>query len=67
MIIEKIGNYHVLFSMPVNGVKYYFISKSNERGFRTVYPTRKDAVSVFVWLEGFEKNKEEKYNEKKCK
>ncbi len=52
---ERRGKYFKLFSMMVNGIKYYFIGSVNTLGYKWVYSSSEDAVEMF---ENAERNAE---------
>lgn len=48
---DRIGLHFKLFSLTVNGIKYYFIGSVQNGGFRYVYRKSEDAVDMFEKLE----------------
>ena len=52
---ERRGKYFKLFSMMVNGIKYYFIGSVNTLGYKWVYRSDEAAVEMF---ENVERNAE---------
>lgn len=48
---ERKGTYYKLFSMNINGVKYYFIGSVKYGGYRWVFKTLEQAVEVFEEIE----------------
>lgn len=51
--MERIGNYYKLFSMIINGTKFYFIAERNSKGVLFVFRNNEDAVDQFEHMEKF--------------
>lgn len=49
--MERIGKYYKIFSMNMNGIKYYFIGSIRNGGFQWVYRKSEDAVDMFEKVE----------------
>lgn len=41
------GKYYKLYSMNVNGIKYYFIGSIKKGGFHWIYKNQESAVEMF--------------------
>lgn len=48
---ERIGKYYKLFTLNVNGIRYYFIADKSAGGFQWVFRTNEQAVEIFEQLE----------------
>lgn len=48
---ERIGNYYKLFTLNINGVRYYFIGDKTTGGFQWVFRNSEQAVEMFERLE----------------
>ena len=49
--MERMGKYYKLYSMNVNGIKYYFIGSIKKGGFMWVYTDNEKAVDMFEKVE----------------
>lgn len=48
---ERIGEHYRLFTMKINGIRYYLIGKRNEKGFCFLSDKIEQAVEMFEQLE----------------
>ena len=48
---ERKGNYYKLFTMNINGVNYYFISRLGSKGICLMFNKSEEAVDHFEMLE----------------
>lgn len=53
--MERMGKYYKLYSMNVNGCKYYFVCNIKGSGFIHAYSTIEEATKKFDELELFVK------------
>ena len=51
MKIERTGRYFKLFTLKINGQKYYFIGKRFEKGFCCIFRKSEQAVEAFEIME----------------
>lgn len=51
MVKEIIGKYYRLFTMKINGIKYYFVGRLNEKGICFMSDKSEQAVIAFDLLE----------------
>lgn len=56
---ERIGKYHKLWKMRINGCDYYFIGSIKNGGFKWVFRNPEQAVDMFEKVEAHA----EKYGE----
>lgn len=48
---ERLGEHYKLFSLEINGIKYYFIGRRGEKGFMLLFDKSEQAVDHFEMLE----------------
>lgn len=51
MKIERTGKYFRLFTLKINGQRYYFIGKRFEKGFCCIFRKSEQAVEAYEIME----------------